>query len=80
MNIVNVLILRNGGSRRVSKDGRGEIGASWFETRFRAPHHEDFYVLSFVLAIRISLAIWLVRLAISSRSRRAAAGSLSSTR
>jgi len=28
------------------------------------------------LAIRISLAIWLVRLANSSRSRRAAAGSL----
>ena len=39
-----------------------------------------FYVVSFALAISISLAIWLVRLANSSRSRRAAAGSLSSTR
>ena len=37
-------------------------------------------ILSFAPAIRISLAIWLVRLANSSRSRRAAAGSLSSTR
>ena len=37
-------------------------------------------MLSFAPAIKISLAIWLVRLANSSRSRRAAAGSLSSTR
>ena len=37
-------------------------------------------ILSLAPAIRISLAIWLVRLANSSRSRRAAAGSLSSTR
>src|ERR1700722_20688088 len=37
-------------------------------------------VISLAPAIRISLAIWLVRLANSSRSRRAAAGSLSSTR
>ena len=38
------------------------------------------YVLSFPPAIKISLASWLVRSASSSRSRRAAAGSLSSTR
>jgi len=37
-------------------------------------------ILSFAPAIKTSLAIWLVRLANSSRSRRAAAGSLSSTR
>ena len=40
----------------------------------------DAYVLSFPPAIRMSLAIWLVRVTNSSRSRRAAAGSLSSTR
>src|SRR3984885_3366855 len=37
-------------------------------------------VLSLAPAIKMSLAIWLVRLANSSRRRRAAAGSLSSTR
>ena len=37
-------------------------------------------MLSLEPAIRMSLAIWLVRVANSSRSRRAAAGSLSSTR
>ena len=54
----------------------GERAQRRARNRRRGRHH----VLSFAPAIRISLASWLVRVASSSRRRRAAAGSLSSTR
>ena len=59
--------------------GDGDAGGVSLRSS-RVVRNDGVHVFNFAPAIRMSLASWLVRLASSSRSRRAAAGSLSSTR